>query len=208
MRRRGGAIAGTPRTMSTEAACEECCEEGSTAAVFVPIVSPSRLEQRQRGVVVAIVAADVVHPLSVFGIRLLERRVPIGVGGRADDCVAPDGTHHKVVNPDAVRPRKVVDAPLAVSDAHVTNARAAAREASERTPDDAVGIALAADVDRRLMSTRHTLRALAISSPAHRDEAFALAHALPRMCSGGSTLGPAHRITAKNTHCKAWCAPS
>ena len=63
--------------MSTEAACEECCEEGSTAAVFVPIVSPSRLEQRQRGVVVAIVAADVVHPGAIFGVRLGHGPVPL-----------------------------------------------------------------------------------------------------------------------------------
>ena len=120
--------------------------------------------------VVAVVAANVVHHTTVLFISLFHSGVPVRVlVGSTNLGIAPDGSnlqgqtsernrsyrprqtsalaYHEIVNTNRIWPCKVVDPPLAVANTHMSNAGAAAGQRTERPPHNGVRIALSGYVD-------------------------------------------------------------
>ena len=131
----------TPRAFSLQAAEEPRAEQAVGAA---------RFGEREADMVVAVVAANVVHPPPVVRVSTIDRSVPLArrAGRVSDDRVAPHAPYHELVDADRVRPVKIMHSPLRVADTHMSDARAAERARAQRPPDHRIGEPLPRDVYR------------------------------------------------------------
>ena len=111
---------------------------------------PATVCQRQGSVVMAVVAAYVVHTLLVLGIGFLDGLIPpLGVLLRSFNAsVSEHQPNHETIDADAVRPREIVDLSLRVSYSHVADARTTARQWTEWPPDHREGITIPRRVNR------------------------------------------------------------
>ena len=107
--------------------------------------------------VVAIITDYVVHAATVLVICTLDGFIPLRILRAGDNGIPPYTANHEIVHADAIRPSKIMDPPLAVADAHVSNARAAASYGPQRAPDYGIWEAVVDDIHSRALFPEHHL---------------------------------------------------